>query len=121
MADDIIVLTGIKETIDALKEFDKAAARKFNKVINDELNRAEQKADNLVIQFTNPVYGTPMRGWRKTPATNPRTRGSAGLNSSSETETSFCNKVIYCSVLAIVASVAFVVFLKVDARSAWLF
>ena len=78
MADEVIVLTGIKETIDALKDFDKAAARKFNKLINDELNRAERSADNLVVQFTNPVYGTPMRGWRKTPATNPRTRGGAG-------------------------------------------
>jgi len=78
MADEIIVLTGIKETNDALKQFDKAAARKFNKVINDELSRAERSADNLVIQFTNPAYGTPMRGWRKTPATNPRTRGGAG-------------------------------------------
>jgi hypothetical protein len=78
MADEVIVLTGIKETIDALKQFDKAAARKFNKVINDELSRAEKSADNLVVQFTNPVYGTPMRGWRKTSATNPRTRGGAG-------------------------------------------
>jgi hypothetical protein len=78
MADEIIVLTGIKETQDALKQFDKAAARKFNKVINDELTRAERSADNLVVQFTNPVYGTPMRGWRKTPAANPRTRGGAG-------------------------------------------
>ena len=78
MADEVIVLSGIKETQDALKEFDKAAARKFNKVINDELTRAERSADNLVVQFTNPVYGTPMRGWRKTPATNPRTRGGAG-------------------------------------------
>ena len=55
MADEIIVLTGIKETVDALKEFDKAAARKFNKVINDELTRAEKSADNLVVQFTNPA------------------------------------------------------------------
>jgi hypothetical protein len=78
MADEVIVLTGIKETVDALKQFDKAAARKFNKVINDELTRAEKSADNLVVQFTNPVYGTTMRGWRKTPATNPRTRGGAG-------------------------------------------
>jgi hypothetical protein len=78
MADEIIVLTGIKETNDALKQFDKAAARKFNKVINDELSRAERSADNLVVQFTNPAYGTPMRGWRKTSATNPRTRGGAG-------------------------------------------
>ena len=78
MADEVIVLTGIKETQDALKQFDKAAARKFNKVINDELSRAEKSADNLVVQFTNPAYGTPMRGWRKTSATNPRTRGGAG-------------------------------------------
>jgi len=78
MADEVIVLTGIKETVDALKQFDKAAARKFNKVINDELSRAERSADNLVIQFTNPAYGTPMRGWRKTPAANPRTRGGDG-------------------------------------------
>lgn len=78
MADEIIVLSGIKETVDALKQFDKAAVKKFNKVINDELTSAERKADNLVIQFTNPVYGTPMRGWRKTPAANPRTRGGAG-------------------------------------------
>jgi len=78
MADEVIVLSGIKETIDGLKEFDKKAARKFNKVISDELTRAEKSADNLVVQFTNPVYGTPMRGWRKTPAANPRTRGGAG-------------------------------------------
>ena len=78
MADEVIVLTGIKETQDALKQFDKAAARKFNKVINDALTSAERSADNLVVQFTNPVYGTPMRGWRKTSAANPRTRGGAG-------------------------------------------
>lgn len=78
MADEVLILTGIKETNDALKEFDKAAARKFNKVINDELSRAEKSADNLVVQFSSSVSGTPMRGWRKTSATNPRTRGGAG-------------------------------------------
>ena len=78
MADEVIVLTGIKETMDALKEFDKAAARKFNKVINDELTRAEKSADNLVVQFSSTINGTPMRGWRKTPAANPRSRGGAG-------------------------------------------
>jgi uncharacterized protein YfaP (DUF2135 family) len=78
MADEVIVLTGIKETVDALKQFDKAAARKFNKVINDELNRAEKSADNLVVQFSSSINGTPMSGWRKTSATNPRTRGGAG-------------------------------------------
>ena len=78
MADEVIVLSGIKETIDGLKEFDKAAARKFNKVINDELTRAERSADNLVVQFSSSINGTPMRGWRKTPAANPRSRGGAG-------------------------------------------
>lgn len=80
MADEVIVLTGIKETVDALKQFDKAAARKFNKVINSELSRAEKSADSLVVQFSSSINGTPMRGWRKTSATNPRsgTRGGAG-------------------------------------------
>jgi thioredoxin-like negative regulator of GroEL len=41
MADEVIVLTGIKETLDALAAFDKSAVRKFNKVINDELSGAQ--------------------------------------------------------------------------------
>jgi hypothetical protein len=43
MADEVIVLTGIKETLDALKQFDKGAVRRFNKVINTELAGAERK------------------------------------------------------------------------------
>ena len=36
MAEEVIVLSGIKETLDALKEFDKDAVKRFNKVINNE-------------------------------------------------------------------------------------
>lgn len=78
MADEVIILTGIKETNDALKAFDKKAARKFNKVINDALSSAERSADNLVVQFSSSINGTPMRGWRKTEALRPKTRGGKG-------------------------------------------
>jgi len=50
MADDVIVLTGIKETLDALKEFDKGAVRRFNKVINTELANAERDAKGLISE-----------------------------------------------------------------------
>lgn len=73
MADEIVVLTGIKETLDALKEFDKSAVRKFNKVINTELTNAERDARGIVAQIE-----TPMSGWRKYDAAKPRTRGGAG-------------------------------------------
>jgi hypothetical protein len=74
MADEVIVLTGIKETLDALKEFDKDAVKRFNKVINDELAGAERDAKNIIQD--NP----PMSGWRKADAARPRktTRGGAG-------------------------------------------
>ncbi|MFZ9750557.1 MAG: hypothetical protein ACO3CN_00435 [Candidatus Nanopelagicales bacterium] len=73
MADEVVVLTGIKETLTALKEFDKAAVRKFNKVINSELTDAERNARGIVANIE-----TPMSGWRKYDAANPRTRGGAG-------------------------------------------
>jgi len=74
MAEEVIVLTGIKETLDALKEFDKDAVKRFNKVINDELAGAERDAKNIIQD--NP----PMSGWRKADAARPRktTRGGAG-------------------------------------------
>lgn len=73
MADEVVVLSGIKETLDSLKEFDKSAVRKFNKVINTELANAERDARNLVSAFD-----TPMSGWRTYDAARPRTRGGAG-------------------------------------------
>lgn len=80
MADEVIVLTGIKETLDALKQFDKTAVRKFNKVINTELANAERDAHGIVRSIGNGKTDTPMSGWRPYNAANPRrsTRGGAG-------------------------------------------
>jgi hypothetical protein len=73
MADEIIVLTGIKETLDALKAFDKDAVKRFNKVINDELFAAQSSARGFVKQ------DPPLSGWRKTNAVNPtNVRGGKG-------------------------------------------
>ena len=54
MPDEVIVLTGIKETLDALKEFDKDAVRRFKKVINDELDGAQRDAQSSVDLIKNP-------------------------------------------------------------------
>ena len=80
MAEEVIVLTGIKETIDALKEFDKDAVKRFNKVINSELSSAETSARTIVARINNTKgTGTPMSGWRQGNATRPSsTRGGAG-------------------------------------------
>jgi hypothetical protein len=79
MADEIIVLTGIKETLDALKQFDKKAVSNFNKVINDSLRTAERDAHGIVRGITNGKTDTPMSGWRSYDAANPTsTRGGAG-------------------------------------------
>lgn len=72
MADEVIVLTGIKETIDALKEFDKDAVKRFNKVINTELAGAQRDARNIISDKP------PMSGWRKADAAKGKTRGGAG-------------------------------------------
>ena len=72
MADEIIVLSGIKETLDALKEFDKNAVKRFTKVINTELAGAERDAKGLIDE------DPPMSGWRKADAIRGKTRGGAG-------------------------------------------
>lgn len=73
MAEQVIVLSGIKETVDALKEFDKDAVKRFSKVINSELAGAERDAKGLISEQP------PMSGWRKADATNPgKTRGGKG-------------------------------------------
>lgn len=73
---DVIILTGIKETLDALKAFDKDAVRRFNKVINTELAGAERDAKDIITA----VGTSPMSGWRTTDPARPRasTRGGAG-------------------------------------------
>lgn len=80
MADEVVVLTGIKETLDALKQFDKSAVRNFNKVINTELANAERDAHGIVRGIGNGQTDTPMSGWRTYDAANPRrsSRGGAG-------------------------------------------
>lgn len=72
MSEDAIVLTGVKNTINALKEFDKNAVKEFNKVINSELRSAKKDAQGFVK--SEP----PLSGWNTQPARNPRTRGGAG-------------------------------------------
>ena len=72
MAEEVIVLTGIKETLDALKDFDKDAVKRFNKVINDELAGAEKDARNIIGEEP------PMSGWSKLDAARGKTRGGAG-------------------------------------------
>lgn len=80
MAEEVIILTGIKETLDALKEFDKDAVKRFNKVINSELAGAETDAKTIVSRINNSKgTGTPMSGWRQNNASKPSsTRGGAG-------------------------------------------
>lgn len=74
MAEEVIVLTGIKETIASLKEFDKDAVKRFNKVINNELSGAQRDARNIIQD------SPPMSGWSKSDAVKPRktTRGGKG-------------------------------------------
>lgn len=80
MAEEVIVLTGVKETLDALKEFDKDAVKRFNNVINSELGKAELDARTEVSRINNSKgTGTPMSGWRQGNAARPSsTRGGAG-------------------------------------------
>ena len=77
---EVIVLSGIKETVDALKEFDKDALKRFNNVINSELSKAETDARSIVARINNSQgTGTPMSGWKQSNTTRTSsTRGGAG-------------------------------------------
>jgi hypothetical protein len=74
MANEVVAISGIKETVAALKKFDQDAARRLNKVINDELRLAEGAAKEQIPDKP------PMSGWRSVAAKNPRksTRGGEG-------------------------------------------
>lgn len=74
MRESVIVLTGLTETMNALDAFDKDAKKAFERVINEELGVAKDKARALMPSTP------PMSGWRTTPPKNPRktTRGGAG-------------------------------------------
>lgn len=80
MADDatVVILTGVEETIRAMKEFDAKAVRQFNKIVNTELNAAESAAHRLVDQIRSSTTETPMRNWRPIAAKNGRTWGGKG-------------------------------------------
>ncbi len=67
-----IVLTGVKETLKALEQFDKDAVKEFTKVINSELRGAKKDAQSFV------TADPPLSGWATQPARNPRSRGGAG-------------------------------------------
>jgi hypothetical protein len=72
MSQDAIVLTGLKETLKALGDFDKDAVKAFTKVINKELSSVKKEAQGFV------EAKPPLSGWATQPARNPRTRNGAG-------------------------------------------
>jgi hypothetical protein len=72
MSQDAIVLTGLKETLKALGDFDKDAVKAFTKVINKELSSVKKEAQGYV------EAKPPLSGWATQPARNPRSRGGAG-------------------------------------------
>jgi hypothetical protein len=72
MSKDAIVLTGLKETLDALKKFDKDAVKEFTRTINSELGNAKKDAVGFV------KADPPLSRWATQPARNPRTRGGKG-------------------------------------------
>lgn len=72
MSKDVIVLTGVKETLKALETFDKDAVKAYNKLVNSELNSAKKDA----LGFVNSE--PPLSGWNTQPARRPKTRGGAG-------------------------------------------
>lgn len=80
MAEKAIILVGVKETLTALKEFDKDAVKGFNKIITSELRGARDEARNKVDKIQNKTTETPMRGWRTVEPTNPSktSRGGKG-------------------------------------------
>jgi len=72
MSKDVVVLTGVKQTLQALEKFDKDAVKSFNKIINSELRNAKKEAQGFV------KADAPLSGWSTQPARNPRSRGGAG-------------------------------------------
>lgn len=78
MADEVVVLTGIKQTLDSLKDFDKSAVKKFNKVVNTSLTDAEKATHDLVDKIQSRTTQTPMRNWKPYDVGNGRSRGGKG-------------------------------------------
>jgi hypothetical protein len=78
MADNAIVLIGVKETLAALKKFDEDAVKGFNKVVSSEIRGARDQAKNRVDKIGSSQTDTPMRGWRKVEPTKPRANSRGG-------------------------------------------
>jgi len=80
MVQEAFVLTGVKETLAALKQFDEDAVKGFNKVISAELRQARNEARSNVDKIGSSQSDTPMRGWRKVEPKNPSktSRGGKG-------------------------------------------
>ena len=72
MIESEVTLTGLKETLNGLKQFDQTALRSFRKVVNDELREARNHAIMLVNQASDHGEGSPLSGWRTHPAKRPR-------------------------------------------------
>jgi vacuolar-type H+-ATPase subunit E/Vma4 len=78
MAEEAIVLTGVRETLAALKKFDENAVKGFNKVVSSELRGARDEARNKVDKIQNKTTQTPMRGWRTIEPKNPSATSRGG-------------------------------------------
>jgi hypothetical protein len=77
---DVVILTGMKETLESLKEFDKKAVRKFEKVINDELRHAKKDAQELIYKAVaqgNDYQTSPLSGWKTQRKTGVRTEAQS--------------------------------------------
>jgi hypothetical protein len=73
-----VILTGMKETIAGLKEFDKKNLAKFKKIINDELRQAKLSAQQLVVEASThgDLQNAPLSNWKsKPPIIGPQPRG----------------------------------------------
>jgi hypothetical protein len=77
---DVIVITGLKETIAGLKKFDQDSLKKFNKVINDELRKGKIEAREIVVQAAaRTESGAPLSGWQTSRKEGPRLPTKKGL------------------------------------------
>ena len=68
----VFVLIGLEKTLKDLKEFDKKAVRKFNRLVNTELTKVQEEARALVPAIR------PMSGWSVTTSAIPGGKARKG-------------------------------------------
>lgn len=73
---DVAILTGVKETLDALSKFDKDAVKKFEKVINDELRRGKADAQKIIVAAVGDK-SAPLSHWQTEVKQGARTKEQA--------------------------------------------